>query len=887
MTTQTKTVEDYLIPPPNSFWRWGEEGKVVMWVDGPTIAFREELAIILTELSPGGLPDLSSLLLLIAATRDGWDAHRSAIETLRKELALPIELVDGLAAIQKIEKLHRSRPEAKAFLASVVFELNRDFVSPELAGRIARQVYEPLPETIFAPVGARASGSTELLTAFSLSSLLEGLPRLAHVDLLLRKETGLDAVPDQAEAELPPSVLVRTLLKDLRNDPELAAIAKAASQLLATVSIPRPVSQVEEMPSGGVSDIINRGSLDRLLISELAHDDLTLAVRVAVNEALYLRRESSPNLPPQHRIMLLEAGLRTWGLPRVFAISVALALAATPQKEAAVSAFRAAGDRIEPVDLTTRDGIIDQLKTLQPELHPGNSLAAFYKLLEEADGIEPVLIIGEEAFADSDFQRLLSEHVPAPFFIATVSREGRFRLLERTARGTKPLKEVHLNIDDLFIESEQPAVNLVDREWAGDLPVIFSVEPFPLLLSHVIDPQKVWGVAGCGMFSIPRDQRLMLCEDRSKGARQIANNVPHGHLWWAAHELLDGVAVAVVGKLSKQGMHLLRIEPETNTVETKPLNIPQGAKEICGRHGILFAIYASKAVAVSQVSGEVMASLDFPFQIDISYSWFLRDAKSKLWFALAFNGQELSFEHASFNKPADIIAVFDTQDFPMGLTKYGVLVTDSEVIGSDQPLRHVSYAGTSPSGDRVAFVAENIRYEVSTVASSQRQVRPQPSWIHGMIGTHSQSRNLRHRFTHIGVSDSGQLMLVSRKGDKLYFDCPQINQVYLIRGIANQKLRLKQSFKQVKTPCGYSLTRATWDDGSEAFLDSRGLLHLKSSDRSIPEVTMVLHEEGPTAGWSSNGRYWGNSYFIGDHQPEVPALENHLATITAFTKKLS
>ena len=79
---------------------------------------------------------------------------------------------------------------------------------------------------------------------------------------------------------------------------------------------------------GGVADITNRGPLDRLLLSELAHDDLTLAARVALNEALYLRREPPMREPPGALGLLLDSGVRLWGIPRVLATAVALALIA-------------------------------------------------------------------------------------------------------------------------------------------------------------------------------------------------------------------------------------------------------------------------------------------------------------------------------------------------------------------------------------------------------------------------------------------------------------------------------------------------------------------------------------------------------------------------------
>src|SRR6185436_19317174 len=117
------------------------------------------------------------------------------------------------------------------------------------------------------------------------------------------------------EIELPPGERVRSLIKTLVNDEELSGLARLAQQLLAATSLPRKLSQSDELPLGGVTDISNRGDLDRLLVSELASDDLTLAVRIATNEALYLRREQPPRSPPFRRALLLDSGVRMWGVP--------------------------------------------------------------------------------------------------------------------------------------------------------------------------------------------------------------------------------------------------------------------------------------------------------------------------------------------------------------------------------------------------------------------------------------------------------------------------------------------------------------------------------------------------------------------------------------------
>jgi hypothetical protein len=58
-------------------------------------------------------------------------------------------------------------------------------------------------------------------------------------------------------------------------------------------------------------------------------------------------------------------------------------------------------------------------------------------------------------------------------------------------------------------------------------------------------------------------------------------------------------------------------------------------------------------------------------------------------------------------------------------------------------------------------------------------------------------------------------------------------------------------------------SKFVWADGSEVMADSRGLLHLKSSDKSIPEITIVMIMGKPTACWAADGRVCGPAYFTG------------------------
>lgn len=79
-----------------------------------------------------------------------------------------------------------------------------------------------------------------------------------------------------------------------------------------------------------------------------------------------------------------------------------------------------------------------------------------------------------------------------------------------------------------------------------------------------------------------------------------------------------------------------------------------------------------------------------------------------------------------------------------------------------------------------------------------------------------------------------------------------------------------------------------WEDGSEAYVDSRGFLHLKSSDPKVPEISMVVAINIPLPCWASNGNYYGALAFIPKERQHsiVSAKQFYNETLKKFIDKL-
>jgi hypothetical protein len=122
---------------------------------------------------------------------------------------------------------------------------------------------------------------------------------------------------------------------------------------------------------------------------------------------------------------------------------------------------------------------------------------------------------------------------------------------------------------------------------------------------------------------------------------------------------------------------------------------------------------------------------------------------------------------------------------------------------------------------------------------------------------------LRHRFKEIGLSRQGRLVLVSLSRTAWELRFMPREAALCLEHVHQEPSQHRRPFERAADAgVRYKLKTATWNDGSRAWLDFRGLLHLQSADRSLPEVTLILGERY-VPGWSSTGDTWGGEYFFG------------------------
>lgn len=891
----------YFLPPQRWFWHWQEHGRVAVWDDGTTIAFRDELEKILRHLTPQGLPPLGSLVLLLGACRESWNetpgraiALVNLLTRLRgtsRDFASLRGLCDGLDRVRDLPSDLRSSLEARAELASVVFETARQCTSDE----VARSLLANWPKwrTDDAAHPLREASLAQFLQ--ELHALLGGLAKVDEHTLRLRLKTGLEALPAPAPIKAEEARTAQALLQKLADDPELSGVARLARHLLAVVSLPRPIADPADMPEGGISDISNRGPLDRLLLSELAHDSAMLAVRVAMNEALYYRRETPPSPPPRARKVLIDSGIRMWGVPRVFAAAAGLALAAQPDKKLETTVFRASGRYLDQVDFTTRDGLAEHLAALETAAHPGEALAEFLAEVDDDErAAEGVLITCDDALADAEFHRRMAECQFDTLYIATVAREGHYRLIVRSRRGMKVLREATLDLDAIL--SPRPEqTKLIDPARDISRPAIFQVKPFPLLLSVPLEPDRSWHAEGIGVFTYTRDGRLLHWLHPGNGARQLAEDLPQGRLFACECAAREGMVLAVIGKLAPNGLHVLRIDYGQLQVSSLRLQFPETPQpEVAIYRDTVLLRAAGIVTALNTFTGEVLSHTALGiYKNQLGRIGTANIATVHQTAIIGFDGQQAKLHLSHFGQQLPPLAAFEARGIEgvVAITASGDIDIDDGKTRKKTVVNHglfppLRFAGVSRDGLRFILQGQGSKgvrpapdsrvfpkqVLVYTLTGATREVYGdfKPSlepYLHQYVRT----RTLRSRFLGVGLSERRELMLLGRKrlAWAIEFD-HATKHLRLARTPSNDVPRSLLRFEPVSgEQRAHNLQCVQSQDSTIFWLDGRGLLHLRSSDATLPELSLVLCE-GPLAGWTSDGRVWGPEYFHGQ-QPELTA----------------
>lgn len=469
----------YFQAPQDYFWRWGDNGEVIEWPNGKTICYKRELGYILKESTQINLPSLGAVILLItpclASEYDVNNACEELAAALKRSIRKDNESSDeAIVAKRLIQKEVESSDEVIEYYIHRALEfmllISRLPVELKRRQRSMHLLYEVFGEQKFTPAQLDFKDAVDELNSGRLdeiifkagpvvskeqfkrdlqylSDALQKFPTVESLELKLR--TGLTNIPERAELNLPENSPL-DLFDQLAEDPKTVGISRLAKRLIAALNIPMHSQGSSDQSYGGISDITNRGNYDKLLLSELAHDDVSLTARLVNNEALYYRREEPPDNPKHRRTILIDTTLKMWGVPRAFALSAALACTHNTKHGELVEVFTLGGEQFKTIDLYTKEGIMQSQEMLHHSLHCGKALQAIINEVT-APGQNDFIFITDAALLNSPaFHAHLSQVKESLNFILTVSRTGELQFYECIKGRTKLLSTAKFDLDELL-----------------------------------------------------------------------------------------------------------------------------------------------------------------------------------------------------------------------------------------------------------------------------------------------------------------------------------------------------------------------------------------------------------------------------------------------------
>lgn len=265
----------------------------------------------------------------------------------------------------------------------------------------------------------------------------KGLAELDDAALLHWLRRGCAPEPDRGDdladswnSARPPSLEGR--LEEWGRRERLVGAAPMVGSFSASLALPARSWRSDQVPEGGYVDVTNRGSLDRLLPHQLGLDPDEFLRRYADRELLFYRREE-PHAPVTRELLvMIDQGVRTWGIVRIRLAAALLALgklAARRGWEFRVAGTSNGGTPLDPLAASEEEiGALLDASDLSP--HP--AWALLEALAEpEADGRDIVLLTHPRNLTEPDVvgaAGLLAEGLR--LFAIAVDEEGAVEVSE-------------------------------------------------------------------------------------------------------------------------------------------------------------------------------------------------------------------------------------------------------------------------------------------------------------------------------------------------------------------------------------------------------------------------------------------------------------------------
>lgn len=536
MVYGSQTTITYFRAYQNYFWRWAEQGSVIEFANQRTICYREDLSNLLKELPQSTSLSLGTILLILCACKDDWEKLYDAWKTLinikpndveaeqvsiLNNIGLKRQAHEFLTIINQLPPKYRTDVYRVSLLQTIFNTLSVKGYRTGLLPILNEFNGGEMDEVLFGTTVPLTD--THIIQDFApLAAALVMFKDVESLEMKLR--TGLAAIPKPVN--LPqPEAAYKNLLNELEDDEKTSLVSQLAKQIMAALNIPMHLSGSSEQSLGGISDIANKGTYDKLLLSELAQDDLLLTARLANNEALFLKRETTPNHKTQELGIIIDSTLKMWGSARVFAIATCLAFRESKQPHQQLKTWSLGGQKIGVQELETKKDTVALMEEMDPALHCGEMLELTLQENIDKDG-NYVFITSEHFLKDAASASYFFKNNDKLHYLVTISATGDLKMFRLKNKQSKLIHEANIDLNDLG------TIRKTKKQFSpSHLPVVFQEAQLPIYYptSKIkLHKQNLYVLKNRSVVAISLDQRVLYWPNRGRGAIELIAEVPEG-----------------------------------------------------------------------------------------------------------------------------------------------------------------------------------------------------------------------------------------------------------------------------------------------------------------------------------------------------------------------
>ena len=449
------TLQQYFQSYNEYFWQWEDGHKVIAIPGVLTIAYTKQVMDYLDILSMQGIPRFGPLLMAIAATNNKSEIILLAI---RDKLAQHYQNEESLNDAFEFLDLLSSLPndlkqgEKRAILFQAIFEESHNRLSIKNSEKLLRRfrVSHHLPGFF---KQKKDLGIGFVHSEIKIVALLhKKFKTEADIEAAMLGFTNKFEVPVEME-ELQNEGEEMDFVTQMLQNPETNKVGALIKRIWSSVNIPMHHRVSSGQPFGGVADITNKGSFDKLLTSEFANEEVAFLSRLANNEALFYNREAPPSKNNQTRVVIVDVSLKSWGNVHVISMAMLLAICNNPNTVREHVCF-AVGNQFYPFEIDSLIGVLDAMQVLDTNLNANKGLELLFKEMDLSD--KEVFFISLKETADhKDVKQLLSENnYPIDYWIHATSLGG-IEIFKKYRNSKKLHQSLILPVEQLWSENEK------------------------------------------------------------------------------------------------------------------------------------------------------------------------------------------------------------------------------------------------------------------------------------------------------------------------------------------------------------------------------------------------------------------------------------------------